>query len=208
MVQIDPANGRVGKVTPETRNKIHHRGHRVHNAASGCRKHGLSAADRVHGTRLQRATQMEGSNPPKQAEHSSLRDLANSALRLKSSVPLIRTLIHAHRRPPPPPATPRQLVRPRIELAGVSLLIVTCVTVGALVVIYFTRKFILADVSMPVTPVATGGGGTGGDVGTEGGSELDAPGRRRRTRDQRAADPRHAQRRCLGRFQPNRHSCR
>ena len=29
---------------------------------------------------------------------------------------------------------------------------------------------------MPVTPVATGGGGTGGEVGTEGGSELDAPG--------------------------------
>ncbi len=29
---------------------------------------------------------------------------------------------------------------------------------------------------MPITPIATGGGGTGGEVGTEGGSELEAPG--------------------------------
>ncbi len=43
-------------------------------------------------------------------------------------------------------------------------------------IVYFTRKFILADISMPITPVATGGGGTGGDTGTEGGSELEAPG--------------------------------
>src|SRR5689334_5600332 len=64
----------------------------------------------------------------------------------------------------------------RVSSWLVSLLIVTCVTVGALMVIYFTRKFILADVTMPVTPVATGGGGTGGEVGTEGGSELEAPG--------------------------------
>src|SRR4051794_25816780 len=64
----------------------------------------------------------------------------------------------------------------RVSSWLVSLLIMTCVTVGALVIIFFTRKFILADVSMPVTPVATGGGGTGGDVGTEGGSELEAPG--------------------------------
>src|SRR5882757_4849846 len=64
----------------------------------------------------------------------------------------------------------------RVSSWLVSLLIMTCVAVGALVVIYFTHRFIIADVSMPITPVATGGGGTGGDVGTEGGSELDAPG--------------------------------
>src|SRR3954469_24113895 len=64
----------------------------------------------------------------------------------------------------------------RVSSWLVSLLIVTCVAVGSLMLIYFTRKFILADVSMPITPIATGGGGTGGDVGTEGGSELDAPG--------------------------------
>jgi hypothetical protein len=64
----------------------------------------------------------------------------------------------------------------RVSSWLVSLLIITCVTVGALMLIYFTRKFILADVSMPITPIATGGGGTGGEVGTEGGSELDAPG--------------------------------
>src|SRR4051812_48671031 len=64
----------------------------------------------------------------------------------------------------------------RVSSWLVSLLIVTCVTVGALMIIYFTRKFILADVSMPITPIATGGGGTGGETGTEGGSELDAPG--------------------------------
>jgi hypothetical protein len=54
----------------------------------------------------------------------------------------------------------------RVSSWLVSLLIVTCVTVGALVLRYFTMKFILAEVSMPITPVATGGGGTGGDVGT------------------------------------------
>jgi hypothetical protein len=64
----------------------------------------------------------------------------------------------------------------RVSSWLVSLLIVTCVTVASLLLVYFTRKFILADVTMPVTPVATGGGGTGGEVGTEGGSELDAPG--------------------------------
>ena len=64
----------------------------------------------------------------------------------------------------------------RVSSWLVSLLIVTCVAVGSLMLIYFTRKFILAEVSIPITPIATGGGGTGGDVGTEGGSELDAPG--------------------------------
>src|SRR5215208_2117316 len=64
----------------------------------------------------------------------------------------------------------------RVSSWLVSLLIITCVTVGALMLIYFTRKFILTDVSMPITPIATGGGGTGGETGTEGGSEFDPPG--------------------------------
>jgi hypothetical protein len=64
----------------------------------------------------------------------------------------------------------------RVSSWLVALLIMTCVTVGALVIIFLTREFILEDVSVPITPVATGGGGTGGEVGTEGGSELEAPG--------------------------------
>ena len=79
----------------------------------------------------------------------------------------------------PPPARRQQLrvsSYDRVSSWLVSLLIMACVTVGALVLIYFTRKFILADVSMPITPIATGGGGTGGEVGTEGGNELEAPG--------------------------------
>src|SRR3954471_362757 len=64
----------------------------------------------------------------------------------------------------------------RVSSWLVSLLIVTCVTVGALMVVYFTYKLHLADFSVPVTPVATGGGGTGGEVGTEGASDLVAPG--------------------------------
>jgi hypothetical protein len=64
----------------------------------------------------------------------------------------------------------------RVSSWLVSLLIITCVTVGALTLRYFTMKLILADISVPITPIATGGGGTGGESGTEGGSELDAPG--------------------------------
>jgi hypothetical protein len=64
----------------------------------------------------------------------------------------------------------------RVSSWLVSLLIVTCVTVGALLFRYFTDVFHLAEFSVPVTPVATGGGGTGGEVGTEGGNELDSPG--------------------------------
>jgi hypothetical protein len=82
-----------------------------------------------------------------------------------------------------PTATPqrRQQLRvssyDRVSSWLVSLLIITCVTVGALLIVYFTRKFVLVDISMPITPIATsGGGGTGGETGTEGGNELDVPG--------------------------------
>ncbi len=64
----------------------------------------------------------------------------------------------------------------RVSSWLVSLLIVTCVTVGALVIIYVTRKFILTEFSVPVTPVASGGGGTGGVGGSPGGDELEPPG--------------------------------
>jgi hypothetical protein len=44
------------------------------------------------------------------------------------------------------------------------MLIVTCVTVGALFMIFVTQHFILEDFAVPVTPVAmSGGGGAGGD---------------------------------------------
>lgn len=65
----------------------------------------------------------------------------------------------------------------RVSSWIVSLLIVTCVTVSALLFRYFTDVFHLAEFSMPVTPVATGGGGgTGGETGTEGGSDEEPPG--------------------------------
>src|SRR4051812_50227253 len=63
----------------------------------------------------------------------------------------------------------------RVSSWIVSLLIIACVTVGALLIIYFTRKFILQDVSPPITPIATGGGGAGGVTGSSGG-QSDAPG--------------------------------
>jgi len=63
----------------------------------------------------------------------------------------------------------------RVSSWIVSLLIIACVTVGALLIIYFTRKFILQDVSPPITPIATGGGGTGGVTGSSG-DQSDAPG--------------------------------
>lgn len=63
----------------------------------------------------------------------------------------------------------------RVSSWIVSMLIVTCVTVGALFVIYFTRKFIVKEIAAPVTPIATGGGGTGGIGGSASGSEADTP---------------------------------
>src|SRR6476469_182488 len=63
----------------------------------------------------------------------------------------------------------------RVSSWIVSLLVIAGVAVSALLIIYFTRKFILQDVSPPVTPVASGGGGTGGVSGTPG-DQSDAPG--------------------------------
>jgi hypothetical protein len=58
----------------------------------------------------------------------------------------------------------------------VSLLIVTCLTVGSLFLIYITQQFISGHFAVPVTPVSTGGGGTGGVGGNPGDSEIDSPG--------------------------------
>jgi hypothetical protein len=55
----------------------------------------------------------------------------------------------------------------------VSLLIIMFVTVGALFIIFITRKFILRDFAVPVMPIASGGGGTTGMGGTAG--DPDAP---------------------------------
>jgi hypothetical protein len=55
------------------------------------------------------------------------------------------------------------------------MLIVTCVTVGALFIIYATRKFIVAEFATPVKPFASGGGGVGGSGSTTS-VELDPPG--------------------------------
>jgi hypothetical protein len=56
-----------------------------------------------------------------------------------------------------------------------SMLIVTCVSVGALFIIYFTRKFLVNQFAVPVTPIASGGGGTGGKGGALGGGDLEPP---------------------------------
>jgi hypothetical protein len=56
----------------------------------------------------------------------------------------------------------------------VAMLIVTCVTVGALFLIYVTRKFIVTQFATPVTPFASGGGGVGGSGSTTS-AELDPP---------------------------------
>ncbi len=58
----------------------------------------------------------------------------------------------------------------------VALLIITCVTVGALFLIYITSHFIIGEFAVPVTPINTGGGGTGGVGGSPGDAEIDTPG--------------------------------
>jgi len=63
----------------------------------------------------------------------------------------------------------------RVSSWLVSCLFVTCRTVGSLLLIYSTRRFILQDVTLPVTPVESGGGGTGG-LGGSPGDANDAPG--------------------------------
>lgn len=63
----------------------------------------------------------------------------------------------------------------RVSSWIVAMLIVTVVGVGALLTIFFSRKFILKEFAVPVTPIATGGGGTGGIGGADSGSEVDTP---------------------------------
>jgi hypothetical protein len=58
----------------------------------------------------------------------------------------------------------------------VSLLVVASVVVGALFMMFATRKFIAGQFAVPVTPVVSGGGGTGGTGGTPSDSEIEAPG--------------------------------
>lgn len=55
------------------------------------------------------------------------------------------------------------------------MLIVAGVTVGAIFAIYFTRNFIIEEIAVPVTPIATGGGGTGGTEESVGETDPEAP---------------------------------
>lgn len=65
----------------------------------------------------------------------------------------------------------------RVSSWLISLLVVVGVTVTALFLIYVTRQLIIKDVSLPVTPVYTGGGGGTGGEGPPGtGTDLEAPG--------------------------------
>jgi hypothetical protein len=64
----------------------------------------------------------------------------------------------------------------RVSSWLISLLAVVGMLVGCLVLIFLTRKFVITEFSVPVTPVQTGGGGEGG-VGPAGvGTELEPPG--------------------------------
>ncbi len=63
----------------------------------------------------------------------------------------------------------------RVSTWIISMLVVACVTVTALCMIYFSRKFIVAQFAVPVSPVASGGGGTGGNGGSPGGGDLEPP---------------------------------
>lgn len=63
----------------------------------------------------------------------------------------------------------------RVSSWIVSMLIVACVSVGSLFLIYFSNKFIVKEFAVPVTPIATGGGGTGGIGGSASGNEVDSP---------------------------------
>jgi hypothetical protein len=64
----------------------------------------------------------------------------------------------------------------RVSTWIISLLIISGLTVGSLALIYFTHRFIIEDYAAPVTPIASGGGGTGGVGGSPGGDELEPPG--------------------------------
>ncbi len=65
----------------------------------------------------------------------------------------------------------------RVSSWLISLLVVVGVGVGALVIIFVTRQFIIKDFSVPVTPIQTGGGGTGGTGEPTGpGTDLEPPG--------------------------------
>jgi hypothetical protein len=65
----------------------------------------------------------------------------------------------------------------RVSSWLVAMLVVTGVTVGSLLIIYFTRQLIAPRVTVPVTPVSAGGGGSGGGGGALGaGSDLEPPG--------------------------------
>ena len=58
-----------------------------------------------------------------------------------------------------------------------SFLVITGVTVGGLLFIYFTRQLIVKEVAIPVMPVSAGGGGTGGSANSMGsGNDLEPPG--------------------------------
>jgi cytoskeletal protein RodZ len=65
----------------------------------------------------------------------------------------------------------------RVSSWLVSALVVVGVTVAALVFIYFTRQLLEEHFSVPVTPVGSGGGGTGGISDPTGtGQDLEPPG--------------------------------
>lgn len=65
----------------------------------------------------------------------------------------------------------------RVSSWLIALLVITGITVGCLLFIYFTREVIRREVVLPVMPVSVGGGGTGGSMtSTDSGTDFEPPG--------------------------------
>src|SRR5262245_9389667 len=62
----------------------------------------------------------------------------------------------------------------RVSSWLLALLVITGVTVGCLLAIYFSAKWANREVILPVMPVSAGGGGTADSMGT--GEDLEQPG--------------------------------
>src|SRR5262245_30684978 len=65
----------------------------------------------------------------------------------------------------------------RVSSWLLAFLVITGVTVGCLVAVYFTTEWAHREVVLPVMPVSAGGGGTGGTPDSMGtGDDLEQPG--------------------------------
>ncbi len=79
----------------------------------------------------------------------------------------------------PPSSQPRLRISSydRVSSWLVALLVISSITVGGLVSVYLTNKFIVGELAIPVTAInAPGGGGGSGGTASGVGNDLDPPG--------------------------------